>query len=101
LAQAWVEERRPKLQRRRKKTKIEKLILLSPAAVSNPEQMQGKILFIVSKEEPKLHQISAQFEKAPEPKKLHIMEGSAHAQNIFKTMQKNTLIRIILDFLSQ
>lgn len=83
-----------------KKGALDKLILISPPPVSHPEQIQGKILFIASKDESMIRQITTQYEKAPEPKQLQIIEGSAHAQHIFKTAQGETLTRIILDFLS-
>jgi hypothetical protein len=44
--------------------------------------------------------IRAQYEKAPNPKELVILEGSAHAQFIFQTDQGTRLMREILRFLS-
>ena len=63
-------------------------------------------LFIVSRDDvgpgdkPRLLKIRAQYDKAPEPKKLVILEGSAHAQFIFQTDQGERLMREILRFLS-
>lgn len=50
---------------------------------------------------PRLVRIRAQYEKAPEPKELVVLEGSAHAQYIFATDQGERLMREILRFLSE
>lgn len=84
-----------------RKGEIDKLILISPAPISHPEQMRGKILFIASKDESMIGLINDQYEKASELKQLQLIEGSAHAQHIFKTEQGETLTRTILDFLSK
>jgi hypothetical protein len=44
--------------------------------------------------------IRAQYEKAPEPKELIIVDGSAHAQHLFQTDQGERVMREILRFLS-
>jgi len=53
-----------------------------------------------SGDKPRLAKIRAQYEKAPDPKKLVILESSAHAQFIFQTDQGDRLMREILRFLS-
>ena len=45
--------------------------------------------------------IRDQYEKAPGPKELVILEGSAHAQFLFATDQAERLMREILRFLSE
>jgi hypothetical protein len=40
-----------------------------------------------SGDEPRLPRMRQQYEKAPEPKALIILEGSAHAQFLFQTDQ--------------
>jgi hypothetical protein len=49
---------------------------------------------------PRLPGIREQFEKAPKPKDLIILEGSAHAQFLFQTDQADRVMREILRFLS-
>ena len=49
---------------------------------------------------PRLIAIREQFERAPEPKELVVLEGSAHAQFLFQTDQADRLMREILRFLS-
>jgi pimeloyl-ACP methyl ester carboxylesterase len=80
---------------------IDKLILLSPTSVRHPEKLQGNILYIVSKNEAMFAQIKAQYEKAPKPKQLLLIEGNAHAQHIFKTEQSEILTQTILIFLQK
>ncbi len=84
-----------------KKGDINKLILLSPMPIANPEQLKGNILYIVSKKESIAKTIKNQFNKTPDPKKFVEIEGSAHAQHIFKTNQAKNLTKIIIDFLKE
>ena len=77
------------------------------AAAGNlpPEKMKGRKLFIVARDDasedgPRLPHIRAAFEKIPEPKRLIILEGSAHAQFLFQTAQANRVMREILAFLA-
>ena len=50
---------------------------------------------------PRLLKIREQYERAPPPKELLVLEGSAHAQFIFETEQGERLMREILRFLSE
>lgn len=86
---------------------IDRLILLAAVAIKDPEKMQGRKLFIVSQHDmlrngtPRLNVVREQYEKAPGPKKLLVLPGSAHAQYIFKTDQGPRLYHAILEFLSE
>jgi len=80
---------------------IDQLILLSPAQVFKPEELKGNVLFICSKNEYLAQSIQSAFKKAPDQKKLALVNGKAHAQHIFKTPQSVKLTDIILDFLIQ
>jgi hypothetical protein len=44
--------------------------------------------------------IRAAYEKAPGPKELIVLEGSAHAQYLFQTEQSERVMREILRFIS-
>lgn len=82
------------------KGEINSVILLSPVPIQNPERMKAdKFLFIASRDEPLMPQIKEQYERAPEPKKLELLEGGAHAQHIFKTDQADELTKLIVNFL--
>jgi hypothetical protein len=78
---------------------IDQLILLSPARVFKPEALKGQLLFIASKDEYLAKAIESVYKKAPEPKKLQLINGKAHAQHIFKTSQAKALTSSILEFL--
>jgi hypothetical protein len=49
---------------------------------------------------PRLPRIRADYERAPEPKQLVILEGSAHAQYLFETDQAERVMCEILRFLN-
>lgn len=76
------------------------LILLSPAPIAHPEAMRAdKFLYIASANEGGIASIKAQYQHAPEPKQLILINGNAHAQHIFKTAEKKALTDSIIDFL--
>jgi pimeloyl-ACP methyl ester carboxylesterase len=86
---------------------IDCLILLAHSPIDKPEQMKGRKLFILTREDssgdnkiPRLPKIRDQYERAPGPKELIILDGSAHAQFIFETEQGERLMRELLRFLS-
>jgi hypothetical protein len=68
------------------------------------EKLKSVTLFIVARGDasgagPRLPGIQAQFERAPEPEALIILEGSAHAQFLFQTDEAERVTREILHFL--
>ena len=85
---------------------IDGLVLLGSTGGGEPQRLKGRKLFILSRDdlgpggEPRLPRIRADYERAPEPKELIILDGSAHAQFIFQTDQGERLMREILRFLS-
>ena len=88
---------------------IDRLVFLASLASlagGPPEKLKGRKLFIVSRVDTRgdgvvrLVKIREQYEKAPGPKELVILDGSAHAQFIFQTDQGERLMREILRFLS-
>lgn len=85
---------------------IDRLVLLAAWTDRPPEKIKGRKLFIVARDDSnddglRLPKIRANYEKAMEPKELIILDGSAHAQFIFATDQRERLMREILRFLSQ
>ena len=86
---------------------IDRLVLLAHSAIKDPERMKGRKLFITTRGDfsgngvLRLPRIREQYEKAPDPKKLVILDGSAHAQHIFKTEQGKRLMQEIQRFLSE
>ena len=80
---------------------IDRLILLAPVPVAEPQRLTGPKLFAVGRGDPLAAKVREQFEKAPEPKELMILEGPAHAQFLFQTDQGERLMKKILEFLSE
>ncbi len=82
-----------------KNGQIDRLILLAASPIGTPEKLKGNKFFIVSAGDPRVSNVKQQFEAAPEPKKLVVLEGNAHAQHIFKTGQSDKLTQLIVDWL--
>jgi pimeloyl-ACP methyl ester carboxylesterase len=86
---------------------IDRLVLLAHAPIEHPERMKGRKLFITARDDPRadgtprLVKIREQYESAPQPKELVILDGSAHAQFLFQTDQAERLMREILRFLTE
>ncbi len=86
---------------------IDRLVLLAASPVEDAERLIGRKLFIVSREDfsgggaLRLPGIQAQYQRAPEPKELVILEGSAHAQHLFETDQAERLWQVIMEFLNE
>jgi pimeloyl-ACP methyl ester carboxylesterase len=84
---------------------ISRVVMLGAAPNEPAEKLHSATLFIVARDDtsgdgPRLPGIRAQYEKAPQPKELIILEGSAHAQYLFQTDQGERVMREILRFLS-
>ena len=86
---------------------VDRLILLAHSPVDKPERMKGRKLFVLTRgdfsgddQTPRLPKIRDQYERAPGPKELVILDGSAHAQLIFETGEGERLMREILRFLT-
>jgi hypothetical protein len=80
-------------------------VLLGAAPNGPADKLKSSTLFIVARADanddgPRLPRIREQCEKAHEPKKLIILDGSAHAQFLFQTDQGARVMREILRFLS-
>ena len=81
---------------------IDRLILLAPGPLEKAGLIKaGHTLFVVAKGDRLLPAVEQSFANAPEPKRLEILEGSAHAQHIFKTEQGAQLTRILLADLTE
>ncbi len=85
---------------------IDRLVGLGSTAGSlPPEKIKRRKLFIVTRDDanddgPRLPRIQRLYEKIPEPKRLLILDGSAHAQFMFDTDQGDRVMQEILRFLS-
>jgi pimeloyl-ACP methyl ester carboxylesterase len=84
---------------------IDRVVFLGAAPNLPAEKLKSRSLFIVARQDadgaaPRLPGIRAQYEKAPQPKELIVLEGSAHAQFLFQTEQGDRVLHEILRFLS-
>jgi pimeloyl-ACP methyl ester carboxylesterase len=85
---------------------IDRIVFLGAAPNLSADGLKSRTLFIVSREDSdgsrtlRLPGIRAQYEKAPQPKQLIVLDGSAHAQYLFQTDQKARVMQEIVRFLS-
>ena len=79
---------------------VDRVVLLAAVPNDHPERMQGRKLFVVSKGDGLHDRVVDQFERAPEPKRLEVLDGDAHAQHIFKTDQGPKLLKLLRDWLT-
>ena len=84
---------------------INRLVFLGSAPNGPADKLKCPSLFIVARDDasgdgPRLPGIRAQYEKAPQPKKLIILDGSAHAQYLFQTKDAGRVMQEILSFLA-
>lgn len=85
---------------------IDRVVMLGAAPSEPAEKLKSPALFIVARDdsegggERRLPGIQKQHDKAPQPKKLIVLAGSAHAQWLFKTDQGERVMREIVDWLN-
>jgi pimeloyl-ACP methyl ester carboxylesterase len=84
---------------------IDRIVFLGAAPNLSAEKLKSRALFIVARDDAndagsRLPGIRAQYEKAPQPKELIVLDGSAHAQFLFQTEQSARVMHEILRFLS-
>jgi esterase/lipase len=85
---------------------IARIVLLGSSGGDTPEGLTGRKLFIVAREDKnadglRLPDITKHYERTAKPKKLVIVEGSAHAQFLFDTDQGPRVLNEILQFLAE
>lgn len=84
---------------------IDRIVFLGAAPNLPADGLKSRALFIVARDDssgsgPRLPGIQAQYEKAPQPKQLIVLDGSAHAQFLFQSDQNARVMQEILRFLS-
>ncbi|MEO2018209.1 MAG: alpha/beta fold hydrolase [Fuerstiella sp.] len=83
-----------------KSGEIDRLILLAHSPVTQPEKLKGRKLFIVSRGDGIRSRVEQQYNSAKQPKKLVVLDGTAHAQHIFKTKHSEDLMKHIVEWLT-
>jgi pimeloyl-ACP methyl ester carboxylesterase len=84
---------------------IDRIVFLGAAPNLSAEKLKSGALFIVARDDAndsgrRLPGIRAQYERAPQPKELIVLDGSAHAQFLFQTDQSTRVMHEIVQFLS-
>jgi pimeloyl-ACP methyl ester carboxylesterase len=84
---------------------IDRIVFLGAAPNLSAEKLKSRSLFILARDDtsgagPRLPRIREQYERAPSPKELIVLAGSAHAQFLFQTDQRDRVMQEILRFLS-
>lgn len=85
---------------------IDRVVFLAHSAFGPPQALKVRKLFIVARNDmgpgnvPRLTRIQAQYDAAPDPKELLVLDGDAHAQFLFETNQADRLTSAILRFLA-
>jgi pimeloyl-ACP methyl ester carboxylesterase len=85
---------------------IDRIVFLAASPAGSLQKLKARTLFIVARDDandagPRLPAIRAAYETAPDPRKLLILEGDAHAQFLFATDQRARVLREIVRFLSE
>ena len=85
---------------------IERVVFLGSDGGDEPEKLRGRKLFIVARDDRggeglRLPGIEAHYKRAPEPKRLVIVGGSAHAQYLFGTDEGPRVMKEILGFFEE
>jgi len=84
---------------------LERVVFLANP-VDEPERLTGRKLFLLARDDfrgegvPRLPEIREDYERAPEPKELVLVDGSAHAQFLFDTDQGERVLAELLRFLT-
>src|ERR1700735_2175475 len=84
---------------------IDRIVFLGAAPNLSADRLKSRALFIVAREDrndsgARLPGIRSQYEIAPQPKDLIVLDGSAHAQFLFQTNQNARVMQEIVRFLS-
>ena len=84
---------------------IDRIVFLGAAPNLPADGLKSRALFIVAREDSngsglRLPGIRAQYERAPQPKQLIVLDGSAHAQFLFQSDQNARVMQAIGRFLT-
>ena len=85
---------------------LDRVVFLASEGGDHPEKLTGRKLYLVARGDtsgdgPRLPGIRAHYARAPKPKRLVIVEGTAHAQYLFATAQGPQTLRDISQFLTR
>jgi pimeloyl-ACP methyl ester carboxylesterase len=84
---------------------FDRVVFLASNGGHHPEKLTGRKLYIVARGDtsgdgPRLPGIRAHYARAPKPKRLVIVAGTAHAQYLFATSEGPKVLAEIMNFVS-
>ncbi len=85
---------------------IDAVVMLAGTTYDDATRLKGRKLFIMARGDTtgsgalRMTGFRQQYDKAPDPKQLMVLEGAAHAQYLFQTDQGPRLLQEIIQFLS-
>lgn len=85
---------------------IDRAVFLAHGAFGPPHLLKLPKLFVVARNDlgagniPRLQRIQEQYDKAPDPKELLVLDGDAHAQYLFESNQGERLTKEMVRFLT-
>lgn len=81
--------------------RIDRLVLLAPGSEGLGAGIRASsTLFIVSEGDRMRDAVDREYAAAPEPKRIEVLPGTAHAQHLFATDQADALTELIVGFLT-
>ena len=81
--------------------RIDRLVLIAPGSKGLGAGLKAaSTLFIVAERDRMRQDVDREYAAAPQPKRLEVLPGSAHAQHLFATDQAATVTRLIVEFLA-
>jgi len=81
--------------------RIDLLVLLAPGGSEHATEIRARsTLFITAEADRVRAEVDRAYRAAPQPKRLEIFPGSAHAQHIFATEQGSAVTALMVEFLS-
>jgi dienelactone hydrolase len=83
---------------------FDRVVFLGSEGGDEPEKLSGRKLYLVARDDRsgeglRLPGIEAHYKRAPEPKKLVVVDGSTHAQYLFGTDEGPRVMRELMGFL--
>ncbi len=79
---------------------VDRLVLLAAGQVEAPRELPPQTLFLVSAGDGVRANVERQHAQAPEPKRLVVLAGDAHAQHLFSTPERDALTQHIVNWLT-
>jgi dienelactone hydrolase len=81
--------------------RIDRLVLLAPGGAEHAADIRARsILFITSENDRLRAEVDRAYRAAPEPKRIEIVPGDAHAQHLFATDQGPAVTELIVAFVT-